>query len=121
MSLIDTHSHIDMADFDDLDAVIENAKSFGVEKIVLPSVERSSFENVIKIANKYDCVYGALGIHPTEAQEVKDEDYQKIEQLILQSRLGIPAQQQKIVAIGECGLDYYWDKTYVEEQKKCFP
>lgn len=120
--LIDTHSHIDMDDFNDLDAVISKAKDFGVEKIILPSVDRSSFQRVIEISNKYEGVYGALGIHPTEAQKANDEDFNKICDLIKEanSRLGLPAQQHKIVAIGECGLDYYWDKTFVKEQKEVF-
>jgi len=109
--LVDTHSHIDMQDFDDLDAVVENAKNSSVEKIIVPSVDRSSFENVIKIANKYGGVYCALGIHPTEAQKATDDDFEKIIEL---------ASDKKVVAIGECGLDYYWDKTYIEEQKKVF-
>jgi len=109
--LVDTHSHIDMEDFDDLDAVINNAKASGVEKIIIPSVDRTSFENVIKIANNYDGVYCALGIHPTEAHNATDEDFDKIVEL---------ASDKKVVAIGECGLDYYCDKTYIEEQKKVF-
>ena len=109
--LIDTHSHIDMEEFDDLDAIISNAKTAGVEKIILPSVDRNSFEKVIKISSKYEEVYCALGIHPTEAQGVNDSDYDKILEL---------ASNPKVVAIGECGLDYYWDKTYVKEQKEVF-
>lgn len=113
--LIDTHSHIDMEDFsNDIDAVILRAKEASVEKIILPSVDRSSFEKVIRISNKYNEVYCALGIHPTEAQGIngdKEEDFEKILELI---------NTPKVVAIGECGLDYYWDKTYVEEQKKVF-
>lgn len=109
--LIDTHSHIDMEDFEDLDAVILNARNAGVEKIILPSVDRNSFEKVIKIGSKYEGVYCALGIHPTEAAHAKDEDFEEIIKL---------AQNKKTVAIGECGLDYYWDKTYKEKQKEVF-
>lgn len=109
--LFDTHSHIDMQEFNDLDNVIAKAKEFGVQKIIIPSVDKSSFENVIKIANSYDEVYGALGIHPTEAQKAQDEDFDKITEL---------ASNKKVVAIGECGLDYYWDKTFIEEQKAVF-
>lgn len=109
--LIDTHSHIDMSDFDDLDAVVKNAKSHGVEKIILPSVDRNSFSQVLEISAKYYGIYAALGIHPTEAQNAKDEDFEKILEL---------SHHEKIVALGECGLDYYWDKTYVKEQKEVF-
>lgn len=109
--LIDTHSHIDMEDFEDLDTIISNAKANGVEKIILPSVDRNSFEKVINIANKYEEVFCALGIHPTEAQGVNENDYKKIIEL---------AKNPKVVGIGECGLDYYWDKTFVKEQKEVF-
>lgn len=109
--LIDTHSHIDLPDFDDLDFVIKKADEFGVKKIVLPSVDRSSFEKVIEISEQYENVYCALGIHPTEAQGAKEDDFDRIVEL---------AKHEKVLGIGECGLDYYWDKTYVEEQKEVF-
>lgn len=101
-SLIDTHSHIDTIEGEQLDTVIAMAKENGVEKIILPSTERNSFEKVIEIAEKYDEVYCAIGIHPTEFKEIVDEDFEKIIELSTHS---------KVVAIGECGLDYYWDKT----------
>lgn len=109
--LIDTHSHIDLPDFDDLDSVIKKAEEFGVKKIILPSVDRNSFEKVIEISEKYEDVYCALGIHPTEAKGVNDSDFDKIVKL---------AKNKKVVGIGECGLDYYWDKSFVEEQKAIF-
>lgn len=110
--LIDTHSHIDMDDYEDLDAIISNAKSSGVEKIIIPSVDRTSFAKVIDISNKNDGVYCALGIHPSEAQKATEEDFLAIEELC--------AKEKKIVGIGECGLDYYWDKNYISEQKTVF-
>lgn len=110
-SLIDTHSHIDMEDFNDLDEVILNAKNSGVKKIVIPAVDRSSFEKIINIANKYENVYCALGIHPSEVKNAKDEDFEKIIEFSV---------NKKVVAIGECGLDYYWDKSFIDEQKRAF-
>lgn len=110
-TLVDTHSHIDMQDFGDLDAVISNAKSAGVEKIIIPSVDRDSFEKVIEIANKYNEVYCAVGIHPTEAQNSNNDDFAKIIDLL---------SNEKVIGIGECGLDYYWDKAFVDKQKEVF-
>lgn len=110
-NLIDTHSHIDMKDFEDLDSVISNAQAFGVGKIIIPSVDRNSFEKVLDISNKYENVYCALGIHPSEAKNAKEEDFEKI--------IGLSS-VKKVVAIGECGLDYYWDKNFVNEQKEAF-
>jgi len=108
--LIDTHSHIDMRIFE-LDSILSNAKESNVEQIIIPSVDRNSFEKVIEISNKYDGVYCALGIHPSEVKNAKDEDFDKIIEL---------SSDKKVVAIGECGLDYYWDKTFIEEQKEAF-
>ncbi len=109
--LVDTHTHIDLPEFDDIETVVKNATENSVKKIIIPSVDVNSFEKVIEISNKFDGVFCALGIHPSEAQKAKDEDFDKIIQL---------AENKKVVAIGECGLDYYWDKTYVELQKEIF-
>lgn len=109
--LIDTHSHIDMLEKNYLDTAIKNAGISNVKKIILPSVDVNSFQRVLEISGKYDEVYCALGIHPTEAQGVNEKAFEQILEL---------ANNPKFVAIGECGLDYYWDKTYIEEQKKVF-
>ena len=113
--LIDTHSHINMIETDNMQTIIDNAKKAGVGKIIVPSVDKNSFKKVIKLSNEYENVYGALGIHPTEAKNSKDEDFEKILTLAT-SKEG----EKKIVAIGECGLDYYWDKEFVAEQKVVF-
>ena len=84
-----------MDDYEDLDAVISKAKEYGVEKIVLPSVDANSFDKVMEISNKYEGVYGALGIHPTESQNAKEEDFEKIKSefqtsyMILQELVGM--------------------------------
>lgn len=111
-NLIDTHSHIDMDDYENLDEIVANAKSFGIEKIIIPSVERNSFKKVLEISNKYEGIYCALGIHPSEAQNASEEDFEEI--------IGLCSKEKKIVGIGECGLDYYWNKDFVNEQKSVF-
>lgn len=112
-TLIDTHSHIDMREFTDLDAVILKAKNVGVDNIIIPSVDRNSFEKVIDIANSYEGIYCALGIHPTEFQEISDDDFNKMIEL---------SSNDKVVGIGECGLDYYWEKDSgkIQQQKEVF-
>lgn len=106
--LIDTHSHIDMDEFkDDIDLVMEKARAAGVEKIIVPSVDESSFEKVIALSDKYEEVYCALGIHPSEVLKAENEHFERILEL---------ARHKKFVAIGEVGLDYYWDKTNTKEQ-----
>lgn len=108
--LIDTHAHIDMRDTE-LEDVILRAKEADVEKIIIPSVDVSSFEKVIEISQKHEGIFCALGIHPSEAHNAKNGDFNKIIEL---------ASNDNVVGIGECGLDYYWDKTYIDEQKTVF-
>lgn len=107
--LVDTHAHLDMAE--DIESIIERAKNSGVEKIIIPSVEEKFFNKVIHIAESNENVFCQLGIFPSEAKSWNDEILNKIRQL---------AKSPKVVAIGEIGLDYYWDKSFVEEQKIMF-
>ncbi len=109
--LIDTHSHIDLADFEDKAEVVKRAKENGIEKIIVPAVDRASFDSVLNVANEFDGVYCAIGIHPEEVKKVKSSDFSDIKEF---------AKNKKVVAIGEVGLDYYWDKTYVKEQIDIF-
>ncbi len=107
--LIDTHAHIDMAE--NSDEIIQNATANGVKKIIIPSVEEKFFEKIIQIAENHENIYCQLGIFPSEAKTWTNKIEQKIKEL---------AQNPKVVAIGEIGLDYYWDKSFVEEQKEIF-
>ena len=107
--IIDTHAHLDM--LNDPKLAIEEALSVGVKKIIIPGVEPDTFEKVLDLAYKYENVYAQLGVHPSEAQKFNDDIAKKIIEL---------AQDKKVVAIGEIGLDYYWDKTFVDVQKRVF-
>ena len=107
--LIDTHAHIDIAE--NSDEIIQNAAANGVKKIIIPSVEEKFFEKIIQIAENHENIYCQLGIFPSEAKTWTNKIEQKIKEL---------AQNPKVVAIGEIGLDYYWDKSFVEEQKEIF-
>ncbi len=111
MGLTDTHSHIDMINLNP-EEILKEAREYGLEKIIVPSADRSSFEKVIELSNKFDEVYCALGIHPTEVLKSDfDADLELIKKL---------SENKKVVAIGEIGLDYYWDTSFVDEQKKFF-
>lgn len=111
MGLIDTHSHIDMINLD-AEVIIDEARQFGLEKIIVPSADRSSFEKVLELSEKYDEVYCALGVHPTEVLKSNfEEDLKLVKEW---------SKKEKVVAVGEIGLDYYWDKSFVDEQKKFF-
>ena len=107
--LIDTHAHLDMAE--DIDSTIKNAHDNNVRKIIIPSVEERYFDKVIEIAENHENIFCQLGIFPSEAKTWTDEIADKIRQL---------AKHSKVVAIGEVGLDYYWDKSFVDEQKEMF-
>ena len=99
--LIDTHAHIDMLkDFD----------ISGVGKVIVPSVEVSTMNKVVELSS-YDNVYSMVGIYPTEAKTYSQQVEDKMVEL---------AVNPKVVAIGEIGLDYYWDKTFVDLQKDVF-
>ena len=110
--LIDTHSHIDMDNYKDrFDEVIAEAKDFGVEKIVIPGVEPSGFKRIVELCEKYENIYGAVGVHPEDLAAF-DADAESL----IREYLKHP----KIVAVGEIGLDYYWDKSQIERQKEIF-
>lgn len=107
--LIDTHAHIDM--YDNPDEVFLDAQKNGVKKVIIPSVEEQFFDKVISIADRFDDLYCMLGIFPSEAKTWTDNILDKMREL---------SKNEKVVAIGEIGLDYYWDKTFNEKQKEVF-
>ncbi|MBQ3819052.1 TatD family hydrolase [bacterium] len=109
--MIDTHSHINMIKSKSSDEIVQNAIFSGVDRIIVPSAHPQDIEDVMSLIDKYDNVYGMLGIHPTECQNWTDDLTDKIIEY---------SKHKKIVAIGEIGLDYYWDKSNVEAQKEIF-
>ena len=109
--MFDTHAHIDSFDDDKLIDVIDRAKAKRITKIVNPSAEPSNFDRVLKIADTYDFVYAALGVHPEETEKFKEDSLDQIKTL---------SKHKKVVAIGEIGLDYYWTTETKEKQKAIF-
>lgn len=110
--LIDTHAHLDFDNLrENLDEVIGNACDVNVEKIIIPGVKINDTPEIIKIIDEYDNIFGSVAAHPTEVANWQDDDYEKLSDY---------AEHEKIIAIGETGLDYYWDKTYIEKQKHVF-
>ncbi len=109
--MIDTHSHINMVEDLALDEIIKNAKDNGIQKIILPSASVSDIDTVFELTQKYDNVYGLLGIHPTEVKDWTDSLEEKIKEY---------SKSPKIKGIGEIGLDYYWDKSFNDLQKNVF-
>ncbi len=110
--IIDTHAHIDFDEYaNKFDEMLEAANNNHVEKIIIPAVEPSTFDRILKLAEKYENIYCAMGIHPSEAKTYNEE----VEQIIIQN-----CKNPKVIAIGECGLDYYWDKSFNDIQKEVF-
>lgn len=107
--MIDTHAHLDDERFlDDLDAVVRRATEAGVEAIVTVGISVETSRTAIQIAERFETVYAAVGIHPNCAAAVKPDDWEQIVAM---------ADHPKVVAIGETGLDLYWDDTPLEVQQ----
>lgn len=109
--LVDTHSHIDMLKEISIEDALQAAKEAGVDKMLNPTAYAGDLEKVYDLATKYENIYGMLGVHPSEIDGWTEDLPDKIREL---------AKSDKIVAIGEIGLDYHWDKSNVERQKEIF-
>lgn len=110
LPIIETHCHLDYLKQDDTEALVTKAHEGGVEKIITISVEPSNLDQALEIAERFEHVYCTQGVHPHEAKQFTDEIEAKI-----RSR-----SSQKIVAIGEIGLDYYYDHSPRNVQQKVF-
>lgn len=113
--MIDTHTHIyDEAFADDADLMVSRALEAGVTHVILPNVDASTVDKMRAFAHKYPAFCSMMmGIHPTEINET----YLK-ELAVFDAE--IQKRADDYVAIGEIGLDLYWDKTYLEQQKRAF-
>lgn len=108
---IDIHCHLDSEYYENVDEVITNANNNGVNKLIYNGCNLKSNNEVINLIDRYDCVYGAIGFHPNDLDDITEEDY-----LFLEDNL----KNNKIVAIGEIGLDYHYEDTDKEKQKYHF-
>lgn len=110
--LFDTHVHLNAEQFEeDVDEVIERALQTGVERMVIVGFDRPTIQKALELVEKYDCLYASVGWHPVDAIDMTEEDLNWIEEL---------ATHPKVVALGEMGLDYYWDKSPKEIQQEVF-
>ena len=108
----DTHAHYDDEAFDaDREELLSSLPEAGVTLVIDPGCDALSSEKAIALAEKYPHVYAAVGIHPEELGKIQEGDLEKIEVL---------CGHERCVAVGEIGLDYYWDDTHKEEQKALF-
>ncbi|HOP49709.1 MAG TPA: YchF/TatD family DNA exonuclease [Ignavibacteriales bacterium] len=110
--MIDTHAHLNLNNFDkDLPEVIQRAIDNGVEYIIVPGIDLDSSIKAVDIANKYNNVYAAVGFHPEDADKFNDQSVNALIDL---------SKNNKVVAIGEIGLDYYWKNVPKETQIRVF-
>lgn len=110
--LFDTHVHVNAEQFnEDLEDVIERAKEAGVDNMVVVGFDRSTIIRAMELIEIYDFMYAAVGWHPVDAIDMTEDDLQWIEEL---------SNHPKVVAIGEMGLDYHWDKSPKDVQMEVF-
>jgi TatD DNase family protein len=110
--LFDTHTHLNAEQFEeDYKEVIERASEAGVSRMVVVGFDRPTIARAIELIELYDELYASVGWHPVDAIDMTDNDLAWIESL---------AKHPKVVALGEMGLDYHWDKSPAEIQKKVF-
>lgn len=112
MQLVETHAHLDFKDFDeDREEVIKRARQAGVFKIINIGATLEGSKKGVELAKKYDDVYAAIGIHPEDADKLTDETLDLFREM---------SKEDKVVAIGEIGLDYYVQIFPPDKQKEIF-
>ena len=113
--MIDTHIHLDEEAFAaDREEVIARQREYGVEAMIVPGVNSASIENVLDVCRRHpNYCYAGLGFHPQDVKADWKEQWSIIEKAIREHR-------EELVAIGEIGLDYYWDTTFKAEQQELF-
>ncbi len=108
---IDTHCHLSLEDYDDIDTVVQENREAGIDKIIISGCTRESILEALETAHKYDDVFVTIGYHPSEADITTDEDLSLLEEQLKDS---------KVVGVGEIGLDYHYGKENIDKQKELF-
>ena len=113
MGIIDTHSHIYLDQFDDdREEMMQRASEAGVKMVLMPNIDADSIQPILDVEKKYpEICKSMMGLHPTSV----DEDYQKL----LDKMYSLFA-THKFCAVGEIGIDLYWDKTFLKQQTEAF-
>lgn len=110
--MIDTHSHVYDSAFDaDRDEVVKRALEAGVNHFIMPAIDSSTHASMFSVAENYKNHYATMGVHPTSIKANYLEELELAKELLAEHG-------SKLVAIGEIGLDYYWDTTFAKEQVK---
>lgn len=110
--LIDTHCHLNSHKFkDNLDEVINRALNNDVKVMIVVGFDHETNKKAIELAEKYPFIYATVGFHPTDAKDIEEDDFDKLIPLL---------NHDKVIGVGECGLDFYWDKEHIEKQIQVF-
>jgi len=112
MELIDTHAHVYLPEFDDdREAIIAAAAELGIKKILLPAIDNRTHEAMLQAENDYPGCIAMMGLHPCSVTNDFQKELEVIEDWLT---------KRSFIAVGEIGLDFYWDKTFTEQQYAAF-
>jgi TatD DNase family protein len=110
--LIDTHAHLYLDQFDeDRETVLERARDTGVEIIVMPAIDVPSIQQAVDLCEEHDGLYAMAALHPSETEDATEPDFEAVKEW---------CDHPSIVAVGESGLDYYWDRSFDDRQQTFF-
>lgn len=108
--LVDTHAHIYLEHFDDdFEAMLDRASTAGVERIVMPAIDVASIERAVDLCDRYEGLFAMAALHPSEVKAATEADFSRVVEL---------CRHPHVVAIGETGLDYYWDRSFDDKQQE---
>ena len=108
---IDTHCRLSVEDYDDIDEVINDNRKAGIEKIIISGCTKESIIESLELSKKYDDIFVTIGYHPSEAKIILNSDISDLEKHLI---------DDKVVGIGEIGLDYHYGKDDIDLQKELF-
>jgi len=113
VKIIDTHTHLYLKQFkDDIDKVIQRSINKGINKFIFPAIDSTHFDDMHDLKNKYPgSIYLMSGLHPVDVKENFKEELEFVVNSL---------KSHSYVAIGEIGIDLYWDKTYLKQQQEAF-
>ena len=112
MMLVDTHSHIYLPDFDsDREAMLQRAAESGISRVLMPAIDSGTHDAMMETQKKWSFTESMMGLHPCSVKENFEDELKIVEDWL---------EQEKFVAIGETGLDFYWDLTFTEQQYMAF-
>ena len=109
--IIDTHMHIFDERYENPEETIKFALENNVKKMIVVGFDKESSLKALELSKKYDFIYLSVGLHPSEVKKEEDKELIWLKDIL---------NNEKVISIGEIGLDYYWDKTFKEEQKHYF-